>query len=120
MRKATLKASSEAPAPKAEATTTSRRSPVTREASVNREMVDAARSKSMGSNAILAVFAEFHLASSYTDLTHGHRLQSQEEDRSHRVRPQACSPGHQAQRRQHGDALALPHRHQERAEGGRL
>ena len=67
MRKATLKASSEAPAPKAAATTTSRASPVTREASVNREMVDAARSRFMGPNAILAVFAEFHLAPSYTD-----------------------------------------------------
>src|SRR5580765_2180872 len=64
MRKATLKASSDAPAPKAEATTTSRASPVTREANVNREMVDAARSKFMGSNAILAIFAE--LAPSYT------------------------------------------------------
>src|SRR6185436_19036676 len=64
-------------------------------------------------DAILAVFAENPLAS------HGHRLQSQEEDRSHRLRAEARSSGHQAQRRQHGAPFALSHRHQERAEGGR-
>src|SRR5436190_13811925 len=99
MRKATLKASKDAPAPNIEAMTTSRNKPLMREASVKSEIVDAARSRFMegpgGGNAldepadaILAVFAENHLAS------HGHRLQSQEEDRSHRLRAEARSSGH--------------------------
>src|SRR5664279_6524879 len=112
MRNATLKASSDAPAPKDEAMTMSRSKPVTREARVNREIVDAARSKFMGADAILVVFAETQLAA------HDHRHQSQEEDRPHRLGPQAHSPGRQAQRRQHRHALALSHRRQERAEGG--
>src|SRR5664279_6185614 len=61
MRKATRKASYGAPAPKTEATMTSRASPVMREASVKREMVDAARSRFMTPDAILAVFAETQL-----------------------------------------------------------
>src|SRR6185437_4844722 len=64
MRKATRKASYGAPAPKTEATNTSRASPVIREASVNSEMVDAARRRFMDPDAILAVFAEKPLYSS--------------------------------------------------------
>src|SRR4029078_12975940 len=107
MRKATLNASNEAPAPNTDEMTTSRTRPVTRDASVKSEIVDAARSRFMWegrgrgnardepADAILAVFAENHLAS------HGHRLQSQEKDRPHRLRAEACASGHQAQRRQH-------------------
>ena len=48
MRKATLKASNEAPAPKTDETTMSRTRPVMRDASVKSEIVDAARSRFMG------------------------------------------------------------------------
>ena len=65
-------------------------------------------------DAILAVFADSHRASArelYSHAftrpqSHGHRLQSQEEDRPHRLRAEARAPGHQAQRRQHGAAFA--------------
>src|SRR5436190_5567396 len=128
MRKATLKASNDAPAPNTEETTMSRNSPETREASVNREIVEAARSRFMGgaepgharrepADAILAVFAEIPLVP--RTAPHGHRYQSQEEDRPHRLRAEARSAGRQAQCRQHGASLAVPHRDQERAEGGR-
>src|SRR5665213_1126027 len=116
MRNATRNASYGAPAPNTEAMMTSRTSPVMREASVNREMVDAARSRFMTPDAILVVFARTQLASSFQD---GHRRKNQEKNRPHRLGPQARPPGHQAQRRQHGHALALSHRHQERAEGRR-
>ena len=48
MRKATLNASNEAPAPNTDEMTMSRTRPVTRDASVKSEIVDAARSRFMG------------------------------------------------------------------------
>ena len=119
MRKATLKASSAAPAPKADAITTSRASPVTREATVNREMVDAARSKFMGPNAILAVFAEIHLAPSC--YTRKMATSSKAKKKTVRIasglkRVARTSSSTPPTRR----SLALPTRHQELAEGARF
>src|ERR1700712_4168226 len=44
---------------------------------------------------------------------HGHLFQSQEKDRPHRFGPEARAPGREAECRQHGAALEVPHRHQE-------
>ena len=52
MRKATLNASNEAPAPNTDETTMSRTRPVTRDASVKSEIVDAARSRFMGRDGV--------------------------------------------------------------------
>jgi hypothetical protein len=136
-----------APAPNCAAISCSRTSPVTRDNSVSSETVEAALSRftggevgaragtgrqdyrqpariigsgcppgnSLRNRAVL--YSTVFAPTSNPLIQHGHLVQSQEEDRSPRLRPQARPPGRGAQRRQHLAALALPHRREERAEG---
>src|SRR5438552_10101191 len=104
---------------------TSRTRPVTRDARVNKETVEAVRSRFIGGAIIGSAcsrsatpFAGAGALMLYSSsllnlvpLQHGHLLQSQEEDSSHRVGPQARAPGREAERRQHGPSFEVPHRH---------